>query len=215
MKRLYPCMHFFSQELVLRIFPSSISGFSSEKSDVIVKVFDVLLPECFFQLCGEHVITVFCPPPSLWCPVWLYLLYYRLLKLIVKTTMFYCKVSLSFFISPTKLMYFHIKSLRAQHWLAPVDVLYAEVKTCMIWYQSLITFPLGISEAWETISKFQLETCLFHIVWCSLLSWSCWKRMYFKRKYCTTLCFLRGRRGWTMYLFEFLNLSRLLRISFP
>lgn len=174
---------FFSQELVLRIFPSSISGFSSEKSDVIVKVFDVLLPECFFQLCGEHVITVFCPPPlpsgvlfDFICYIidfWNWLLRLRCLL---------SKVSLSFFISPTKLMYFHIKSLRAHHWLAPVDVLYAEVKTCLIWYQSLITFPLGISEAWETISKFQLETCLFHIVWCSLLSWWCWKRMYFKRK---------------------------------
>lgn len=111
-------------------------------------------------------------------------------------------------------MYFHIKSLRSHHWLAPVDVLYAEVKTCLIWYQSLITLPLGISEGRETISKFQLETCLFHIVWCSLLSWWCWKRMYSKRKYYTTLCFLRWCRGWTMYLFEFLNLSRLLASPF-
>lgn len=43
----------FSQELISRIFPFSISGFSSEKSDVIVKVFAVLLPECFFQLFCE------------------------------------------------------------------------------------------------------------------------------------------------------------------
>lgn len=54
----------YSQELVLRIFPFSISGFSSEKSDVIVKVFDVLLPECFFQLCGELPYNGVLSPPS-------------------------------------------------------------------------------------------------------------------------------------------------------
>lgn len=62
-----------------------------EKSDVIEKIFlcftaRVLLP-ALWQACYNGYLS---PPPSLWCPVWLCLLYYRLLKLIVPITMFYC-----------------------------------------------------------------------------------------------------------------------------